>query len=292
MVVELRRGGAPPDEEEDELPARDQVLRREQRDEQHEAVDLGARREEGHLVAQPEQREQAEQHGDPGRVEPDALRVAVGDDQEDAGREHGGVQRDVEAGAAEAARQRHLVGPRRQSDGAGPQPVEDAADRRREAQRQHHRARAEPEHLPDERPDRELLEDDRLAPPVAEVAQPAQAGGRRADHDEPAHEVDRELDDVEHVDDARRAEPVHGPVLRVRLQPRQERLSLPLLQVERRRRRREERHLVAHSVCFSGSTPGSSEICHLVGSRRAPSEPASTSTSREPARAGSFRGSR
>ena len=58
VAVELRGGGAPPDADEDELPADDQVLDREQEDDSRKPVDLGARGEERDLVAQAEQPEQ------------------------------------------------------------------------------------------------------------------------------------------------------------------------------------------------------------------------------------------
>ena len=145
---------------------------------------------------------------------------------------HAGVEADVEQRPVAAPGQRHPLGPGRQPRRPRPQPVEDAADHRREAQGQRQRAGAEPEDLPEHRPDDGLLEDDRLGPPVAEVAEPAEARGRGRDHQQAADRVDDDLDHVEEVDDDGRAEPVQRPVLGERLDPLQVRTPLPLLDVE------------------------------------------------------------
>ena len=69
VMVQLRGRGAPPDADHDQLPADDPGVGGEQGDDQEEAVDLGAGGEEGDLVAQAEQRQQAEEDDDRGAVE-------------------------------------------------------------------------------------------------------------------------------------------------------------------------------------------------------------------------------
>ncbi len=130
-----------------------------------------------------------------------------------------GVEADVEDGPARAGGEGDAVGPGGEADGAGPEPVEAAADDRREAEGQRHRARAESEDLPQQRPDDDLLEDDRLGPPIADVAEPADPRGGQGDDEEGADGEDDELEEVEEVDPVRGAEPVDRPVLADRLQP-------------------------------------------------------------------------
>ena len=239
VTVELRGGRPPPDADEDELRGDDHVGQREEEDDRQVAVDLGAGGEEGHLVAQAEQDEEGEQDADRDRVEaagasPAVASIAVGEQQVERGGDQPRVEGDVEERAPRAAGQRHPLGPGRQPRRPRPQPVEDAADHRREAQGQRQRAGAEAEHLPEHRPDHRLLEDDRLGPPVAEVAEPAQPVGRRRDQQQPAARVEDELDDVEQVDEVGRAEPVQRPVLGEHLDPLQVRAASPLLVLERR----------------------------------------------------------
>ena len=106
---------------------------------------------------------------------------AGGGEQEDAGGEHARVEPDVDERAGATPCERNPVRPGRQPDGAGAQPVEHAADRRHEAEAERHRAGAEAEDLPEQQPDGELLEDDRLRPPVAEVAERSETR-RQRDH--------------------------------------------------------------------------------------------------------------
>ena len=152
------------------------------------------------------------------------------------------VERDVDHRAPAPARERDLVRPRRQADGPRAQPVEHSPDRRDVAGRQRQRARAEPEDLPEHRPGDHLLKDDRLEPPVLDVAEPPDPRRRRRDHERRPEHEDDELHDVDAVDRAGRAEPVDRPVLDDRLQAREEGLGLPLLEVERRRGGLEEPH--------------------------------------------------
>ena len=90
VPVELGRRGAPPDADEHELRGDEQVADREQEHEQQQPVQFRARAQERHLVAQAEQHEQAEQHGDRGGVEAAGRGagdgVAVRQQQVDAGR--------------------------------------------------------------------------------------------------------------------------------------------------------------------------------------------------------------
>ena len=237
VVVELRRRRSPPDEEEAELPGHDPVLDREEPDRQDRCVDLRPRSQERDLVTEPEQSEQPKQNGDAGGWQ--LARRAGGridsgcGQQEDRGGEHPRVEPDVQERAGGSLGEGNPVRPGRQPDGAGAQPVEDATDRRHEAEAERHRSRTKPEDLPEQHPDSQLLEDDRLGPPVAEIAECAEAR-RQRDHEQRAHAEDEQLEDVDEVDEGRRTEPVDAPVLNQRLEPRQVRLRLPLLQLERR----------------------------------------------------------
>ncbi len=108
--------------------------------------------------------------------------LPVGEQQVDGGGEHARVERHVQPPTAACPRvQRDPVGPGRQAHGARAQPVEDPADRRQEAEGQRHRPAAEADHLPQHQPDHQLLEDDRLGPPVADVSEPTEPRGRRRD---------------------------------------------------------------------------------------------------------------
>ena len=60
---------------------------------------------------------------------------------------------------------------------------------------------AEADDLPQHRPDGELLEDDRLGPPVAEVAEPPRPGSSARSRSERPDDEDDQLEDVEEVDD-------------------------------------------------------------------------------------------
>ena len=180
-------GGAPPDADEHDLRGDDQIGEREQEDDHQVPVDLRAGGQERDLVAQPEQDAEREQHPDRDRVQPPGG---------GAGGRRGGGEQQVDGrrrAARRTARRRCRVrrvprvsGTRSGHGGRrvvpGPQPVEHAADHRREAQRQRHRAGAQAEHLPEHRPHDRLLEDDRFRPPAAQVAEPAEAVRRRGDH--------------------------------------------------------------------------------------------------------------
>ena len=188
MAVQLRGGGAEPDADEDDLRGDDQVLDREQEDHEQQPVQLRPRAQVGDLVAQAEQDEEADQHRDIRRIETAGQRpgdgLTVGQQQEHRRREHAREERHVEQRARRAARQRHAVRERRQPDRPGPQPVEARSERRHEAERQSHRARAESDQLPQDHPDDDLLEDDRLGPPVADVAEAADPRRGCRDHEQ------------------------------------------------------------------------------------------------------------
>ena len=212
-------------------------LDREQADDEHRCVDLRPRAEKRHLVPEAEQPQQPQQYRDAGRRQlarevPGAV-DAGGEEQEQARGEHAPVEADVEQGARRALGERHLVRPGRQPHRPRLQPVETAADRWHEAEAERHGARTQPEDLPQEQPDRELLEDDRLGPPVPEIRDAAESGGQR-DHHKRSEAEEDQLEDVDEVDEGRRPEAVDTPVLHQRLEPRQVGLALPLLQVERR----------------------------------------------------------
>jgi hypothetical protein len=238
VPVQLRRGCAPPDEHQDELPADDPLIGREEGDDENRDVDLRPGAEEGDLVPQAEHHEQDEQDRDPGGRQPPGRAARdigpAGEEEEEAGCDDPGVEGVVGERPVAARGQRHPVRPRRQPHRPGPQPIERTADRRLESEAQGHRAGAQPQQLPEQRPDRELLEDDRLAPPVGEVAERPEPG-RQRDHRHRAREVDDELEGVKEVDEPRRAEAVQAPVLHQGLDAGQVRLLLPLLQVKRRR---------------------------------------------------------
>ena len=74
---------------------------------------------------------------------------------------------------------------------------------------------------------------------------PADAVRRKRDHKRRAGDVDHELDHVQQVDDARRAEPVDGPVLDDRLQSAEEGLPPPFREIERRRFGLDEPHVAS-----------------------------------------------
>ncbi len=255
VAVQLRGGRPPPDAEEDELGGDDHVGQREEEDDRERAVDLRPRREERDLVAQPEGGEEGEEDADGDRVEDlcdrddedeevsRVHRVQPGregvltrrDEQEDRRRQQPRVEADVEPGAGRPPGAGHLLGPGRQPRRPRPQPVEDAADHRLEAQRQRQRAGAEPQHLPEQRPDHRLLEDDRVGLQLGPAA-----GGE--DQQRPPPGVGGDLDDVEEVDRDGGPEPVQRPVLGQRPDPLQVREAPPLGDLEGRRRGIEQAH--------------------------------------------------
>ena len=247
VAVQLGRRRAPPDEEDHELPADEQVVRREQRDQEQEPVHLGAGGQERDLVAQPEERPEREQHRDGRRVQPPGRRpghrLPARDQQVHARGEHAGVQRHVDERAPEAAGQRHLVRPRGQAHHARPEPVQDPADDRARSGRS---SCIEPDPRP--RISQSSVHTANFWKTIgsvhqcADVAQAAQAGRGGRDDGRRADDVDDQLDRVEQEDDVGRAEAVDRPVLAVGLQAGEVRLGPPLLEIERRRCGLEEAH--------------------------------------------------
>ena len=76
---------------------------------------------------------------------------------------------DVDRRARRALGQRNPVGPRRQPNGAGPQPVQDRAHRREEAVVQRAESAAEADDLEQHGVEHDLLEHDRLGAPLRDV---------------------------------------------------------------------------------------------------------------------------
>ena len=170
VVVELRGRRAPPDADEDELGGDDHV-RRAGRGRRSAGCRRSrpARRGTGPCRAGRAAPRKAEQRRRPRPGRGGRRQVAVvGRRRRAAGRAPSAssarVEADVERACAVLPRvSGTLSGQGGSRDRPGPQPVEDAADHRREAQGQRQRAGAEAEDLPEHRPDDRLLEDDRLA---------------------------------------------------------------------------------------------------------------------------------
>ena len=138
------------------------LLQREQADDEQRPVDLGAGGQERDLVAQPQQAQERQRHPHGGRLQAHGRAALPRHQQVDAAGQQPRVQQHVDRGAGAAGGQRHPLGPRRLAHGARPQPVQDPADHRREAERQRHRPGPQADDLPQQRPHHELLEHDRL----------------------------------------------------------------------------------------------------------------------------------
>ena len=225
VPVELRRRSTPPDGHHDELGGHDHVDEREQEDQRGHPVVLRPRGQEDRLVAQPDDRQHHEQRDQARRLdhgEPFAGQTLTGQSghrpvrRSEQGpqrcRDDRDVEHDVDDRAGGAAGERDAFRPRRQADRARAQPVQEGADRRQEPQGERAEAAAEPEHFEQQGPEDDLLEDDRLGPPVGDVAEAADARRCRGE-EEPAQDVEPDLEQVEEVDRVGRAESVQGPVL-------------------------------------------------------------------------------
>ena len=137
---------------------------------------------------------------------------AVGEQGHDEHHQQRAVQQHIQRRARGALGQRYAVGPRRQPNGVGPQPVQDRSHRREEPVVQRAEPAPEADDLEQHGVEHDLLEHDRFGPPVRDVGESVDAlGGER---EQPAAEnVEQDLDDVEQVHDHRRAEADLGPVL-------------------------------------------------------------------------------
>ena len=189
VPVQLRRRGAPPDADEHDLRADDQVPEREQEEDQQDSVDLraGARGTGPCRAIRAARSRPAARPPRSGRaVRPRSRRPAcAGDEQVDGRGEQARVQRDVEQRAPRAARQRHPLGPRRQarsSPGAASRGSRRSAARSETSAASTRRRGRAP---PTASSRRRLLEHDRLRPPAGYVAEPAEAERRRGDHQRP-----------------------------------------------------------------------------------------------------------
>ena len=228
--ADLGQEGAPPDREHRDLGDDDHVHgaagHRGQRTEaeQDDGVLLGSRGQEGDLVAQP-QEDLQDDVGDerPGRHQSGfAVRgcgLLAGMDQ--AQGEHGhhrDVQRDIDRLALVALGEGNLVGPGRQPQRAGADPVAVRRGHRHELEGQRPPGLVVAGGRPQDDPQHGLLQDDQLAPPGAQVPQ---RQARRGDSDDqPAtDEEEQPLHQIDGVEDLRSTESVIDPVLGQQLHP-------------------------------------------------------------------------
>ena len=196
----------------------DHVDAAEEEGHRHRRVDLAARGQEDHLVAQPQHSEdQQDQHDLRRRQQPDLGAEfgdrpgAVGEQRPKRRQQQRGIQEDINRLAGGALGQRDTIRPRWQPDGAEPHPVQDRTHRRKEPVVQRPEAATKPDHFEQHRVEHDLLEDDRLGPPRRDVREPAQSfGGRR--EEPPDKDVEQDFDDVEQMQRDRRAEAHLGPV--------------------------------------------------------------------------------
>jgi hypothetical protein len=89
----------------------------------------------------------------------------------------------------------------------------------------------EPEDLQEDRPDHQLLVEDRLVPPAADVVE-LEPGGERSREDQPEQSVEEDLPRVEVARLLRRAEAVLDPVELQDLHPLEERDLGELVEVD------------------------------------------------------------
>jgi hypothetical protein len=115
-----------------------------------------------------------------------------------------------------------VVRVRRDPKGVVLPPVQDAPDRRIEVERQWAARRGQPQDLQQDRPDHQLLVQDRLVPPTADVVE-LEPGGERAAEDQPEQRVEEDLPHVEVGCLLRRTESLLHPVQLEQLHPLEER---------------------------------------------------------------------
>ena len=218
MFVELRGGRTHPDHHARQFGRDDHILTAKQEGGHKRRVDLTASRQEENLVAQAGRGEQAQDRPRlPGRQQADrgAQRgIGPGAIREQRDHQHHQqrrIEHDIERFAVVSRGQRHPARPGRQPDGVGPQPVDDRPHRREEAVIERTEAAAEANHFEQHGEEHDLLENDRLAPPLTDVAHTVDAlGGQREKH--PEEDVETDLDDVEEVQCHRRAKAHLGPM--------------------------------------------------------------------------------
>ena len=239
-MLHLGESGAHPDDDDEHLRRDDHVdeVGEEREAQQRGHVLLCSRRQEDDLVAQAHQQDQAavDQHR-PLRQYPGA---AFGQPVDGLRRQHqqqnqAGQDQLVEAGVPGRASiplgERHALGVRRDAQGVVLPPIEDSADGRIEVERQRAAGGRQPGDLEQDGPDHELLVQDRLVPPAADVVE-LESRSEGAGDDEPEQCVQEDLPRVERAGLFRRPEAMFHPVELEQLHPFEERDLRELVEID------------------------------------------------------------
>ena len=172
MVVELGSRRAPPEPKHDDLEGGDLVGEREEEHQQCQPVVLAAGGQEDGFVAQTQQCQGNDRrHHQNGIDQTDIAarsdRPAMAGRQQrpDAGGQDYRVESDVNDSAGITFGERNLVRPRREPNCLGPQPIQEAADRRPEPRGKRAGPAAQAQDLKQQSEDDHLLVHDRLRPP-------------------------------------------------------------------------------------------------------------------------------
>ena len=240
-VLQFREPGAHPNHDHEDFRSDDHVVEVAEQPEAHHRwhVLLGARRQEHNLVAQSHQHDQAAvgdqcppRHRSGTTLRHPSDRVA-GEEQHHHQPEHDElVETGVPRRAPAALRERDMVGIGRDTQRVVLPPVEDAADRGVEMKRQRAARGGQPHDLQQDRPDHQLLVQDRLVPPTGDVVKLKPLREGTAD-DQPEQRV---VEDLPHVERDRLfwgAEALLDPVELQHLHPLEERHFAELVEVDR-----------------------------------------------------------